>query len=253
MPVIAMTREMGSRGKDVALRLAELLDLEIVHHELVEHRLAEKMQLHESAVHRYLEGRTNLLDRWRIDKDRLAYCTADEIFELAEQGSALIRGWGATKLLRTISHVVCVRVCASMQSRVTTLMERLDIDSEALALKEIQDNDAAHARAMHKAFQVSWEDPVHYDLVLNTDRVCIDECAHLIKMLVESSAFEETQASRAHLAEMKRLAGMRSGSQRDLLRQSAELQVTMGPEAGIRMHVKRDERPATRENRDVLF
>lgn len=253
MPVIAMTREMGSRGKDVALRLAELLELEIVHHELVEHHLAEKMQLHESAVHRYLEGRTKLLDRWRIDKERLAYCTADEIFELAEQGNALIRGWGATKLLGDISHVVCVRVCASMQSRVSTLMERLDIDREALAQKEIQENDAAHARVMHETFQVNWEDPVHYDLVLNTDRVCIDECAELVKKLVESTAFQETQASRVALAEMKRMAGICSRSQRDLLSQGAELQVSMGPEAGTRMHVKRDERPATRENRDVLF
>jgi cytidylate kinase len=253
MPVIAMTREMGSRGKDVALRLAEMLDLEIVHHELVEHNLAEKMDLRESAVHRYLEGRTNLLDRWRIDKKRLAYCTADEMFELAERGNALIRGWGATKLLSNIPHVVCVRVCAPMQSRVSTLMERLDIDSEAVALKEIQENDAAHARVMHETFQVNWEDPVHYDLVLNTDRVGIDECAELVKTLAESTAFAETQSSRTHLAEMKRLAGIRSGSQRDLLSQGVETQVAMGPEAGIRMHVKRDERPATRENRDVLF
>jgi len=253
MPVIAMTREMGSRGKDVAIRLAERLDLRLVHHELIEHRLAEEMQLHESAVHKYLEGRANLLDRWRIDKKRLAYCTADEIFELAEQGNALIRGWGATKLLRTIKHIVCVRVCATMESRVKTLMERTGIDDDAVALKEIQDNDAAHARVMHKTFQTDWEDPVHYDLVLNTDRVSVDECADLIASLVQSPVFAETEASRTHLAEMKRLAGVRSRSQNDLLAQSTELQVAMGPEAGIRMHVKRDERPATRENRDVLF
>lgn len=253
MPVIAMTREMGSRGKDVALRLAEVLDLEIVHRELVEHHLAEKMHLHESAVHRYLEGRASLLDRWRVDKKQLAYCTADEIFELAEQGNALIRGWGATQLLRTISHVVCVRVCASMQSRVATLMDRLDIDSETVALREIQRNDDAHARVIHETFQANWEDAVHYDLVLNTDRVSIDGCVELIRQLAESPTFAESQASCAHLAKMKRLAGIRSGSPGDLLSQGPKLQVAMGPEAGVRLHVKHDERPATRENRDVLF
>ena len=38
MTVIAMTREMGSRGKDVALGLASRFGLEIIHHELIEHR-----------------------------------------------------------------------------------------------------------------------------------------------------------------------------------------------------------------------
>jgi hypothetical protein len=37
MTVIAMTREMGSRGRDVALGLADRLELDIIHHELVEH------------------------------------------------------------------------------------------------------------------------------------------------------------------------------------------------------------------------
>ncbi len=35
MTVIAMTREMGTLGKDVAAGLAKALDIEVVHHELV--------------------------------------------------------------------------------------------------------------------------------------------------------------------------------------------------------------------------
>ena len=66
MTVIAMTREMGTLGKDVALGLAETLDLRIVHHELVEHDLAERLGVQESAVHHYLEGGASLLERWKI-------------------------------------------------------------------------------------------------------------------------------------------------------------------------------------------
>ncbi len=36
MTVIAMTREMGTRGKEVAKHLVERLDVQLVHHELVE-------------------------------------------------------------------------------------------------------------------------------------------------------------------------------------------------------------------------
>jgi len=40
MTVIAMTREMGSLGKDVAFGVAEKMGLEVVHHELVERDIA---------------------------------------------------------------------------------------------------------------------------------------------------------------------------------------------------------------------
>ena len=56
MTVIAMTREMGTLGKDVAAGVAERLGIQVVHHELVERQLAERLQTTESAVHRFLEG-----------------------------------------------------------------------------------------------------------------------------------------------------------------------------------------------------
>ena len=41
MAVIAMTREMGTLGKDVVAGLAERLGLEVIQHGLVEHDIAE--------------------------------------------------------------------------------------------------------------------------------------------------------------------------------------------------------------------
>mgnify|MGYP001427510956 CR=1 FL=1 len=40
MVAIAMTREMGTLGKDVAQGIAEALGLKVIHHEVVEHDLA---------------------------------------------------------------------------------------------------------------------------------------------------------------------------------------------------------------------
>ena len=65
MTVIAMTREMGSLGKDVALNLAEDLGLRLVQHELVGH-LAEKLHVRESSVNRFLEGKASLFERWEL-------------------------------------------------------------------------------------------------------------------------------------------------------------------------------------------
>lgn len=197
MPVIAMTREMATLGKDVAAGLAERFGLTIVHHEVVEHDIAERAGMSESEVHRFLEGEASLLERWRIDSKRLSHYTAQEILELAVKGNVLIRGWGATYLLRSVPHVICVRICAPMPFREQVLMRRVDIKNNAVARSAIEGNDAAHNRTMQKLFGIDWMDASLYAIVLNTARVPVQDCVEHIARLLESATFQETPQSRA--------------------------------------------------------
>jgi len=197
MAVIAMTREMGTLGKEVAQGLADQLGLKVVHHELVEHGLAERLGMPESAVHRFLEGSPSLLERWKFDSTRLSRYTAKEILELAQEGNVVIRGWGATALLRGVPHVLRVRVCAPMTFRERVMMERLGINEASAVRGEIERNDAAHARTMHGLFGLDWQDPMHYHLVLNAEAVPIETCVKLVRLLAESPAFQETEDSRS--------------------------------------------------------
>jgi hypothetical protein len=96
MPLVAMTREMGSLGKDVAAGIAERLGRQVVHHEIIDN-LASKMRLRKSHVVRFLEGKSGIWERLTTDRTSLSIYTADETFALAESGRvAVIRGWGAT-------------------------------------------------------------------------------------------------------------------------------------------------------------
>lgn len=199
MAVIAMTREMATLGKDVAAGLADRLGLTIVHHELVEHDIAERAGMRESEVHRFLEGEASLLERWRIDRKRLSRYTAQEILELAVKGNVLIRGWGATYLLRSVPHVICVRICAPMPFREQVLMQRIGIKDNAEARSAIEGNDTAHNSAMEKLFGINWTDASLYAVVLNTARVPVQDCVEHIVRLAASTAFQETAEARAVL------------------------------------------------------
>ncbi len=199
MPVIAMTREMATQGRDVAAGLAERLRLKIIHHELVEHDIAERSGLKESQVHRFLEGEATLMERWRIDGTKMARYTAREIIELAVKGDVLIRGWGATHLLRSVPHVVCVRICAPMAFRTRVLMKRMRIADPPAARREIERNDAAHNGVVRRLFGIDWTDASNYAITLNTQRVPVSNCVEQIALLSESEPFRETQESRAIL------------------------------------------------------
>lgn len=209
MPVIAMTHEMGSLAKDVALQLAQELNLAVMRHEVVEH-VAERMHVPTSLISRLREGKAGLVERFRTDDRSVAVFTAEELLELADQGNVVLRGWGATRWLRPVPHVLCVRVTRSLARRVEWVMEHLQIDDEAFAEAEVQRSDHAHASRMQQRFGVTWGDPLLYDMILNTDRLSVDSCVQAIRQMLQRPEFAETAASRAKLHDMTLEAHVRA-------------------------------------------
>ena len=229
MPIIAITREMGSLGKDVARGLGDALGLPVIYHEVIDH-LADRMRVRKSHVIRLLDGSAGLLERLTADKTSLSIYTADEIYGIAascsDKGGAIIRGWGATHLLREIAHVVCVRVCAPFELRKTRMMARLASDDEARVAEEIRINDEAHSAIMRRHFGVQWTEPEQYDLVLNTKRVSVDGCVDEVLTLTRSPQFEETERSRAKLADLALAARVRAALRRAPETREARVQVS---------------------------
>ena len=201
MPVIALTQEMGSLAKDVAIELAATMKLDIMRHEVVDH-VAGKMHVSTSLVKRLREGKSGLIERVTTDKERVALYSAEELFELANKGNVVLRGWGASCLLRPVPHVVCVRITRSFNKRVEWLMHHLETDDREFAEAEVRRSDSAHANRMHQQFGVTWGDPVLYDLVLNTDRLSIPTCVEMIRQLCLRPEFQETANSRQLLANL---------------------------------------------------
>jgi len=215
MSVIAMTQEMATLGKDVALGVAEKLGLQLVRHEVGD-MVAGRMQVKKGLIRRIREGKASRIEKWSADEKTISIFTAEEVFDLAVKGNVLIRGWGATLLLRSVPHIPCIRVCAPLEVRVKRLMERLETDDEDLARHEIEIDDAARAARMGEHFNVTWGDPTLYDLTLNTERVSIAACVDEVVKLAQSPGFQETAQSRQLVADLalqaKALAALKADS-----------------------------------------
>jgi cytidylate kinase len=209
-----MTHELGTQGGEIAVGLAERFGLEVIHHELIEHDIAERTGQPDTVVHRMLEGELSLLERLKANRKRIARITALEILEIAAKGNALIRGWGASYLLRSIPHVVCVRVCAPMQFRQQIVMERIGLANLMTAKSEIEHSDTSHNGIMQRLFGIDWRDPTLYGITLNTARVPVADCVEQIALLAKSSSFEETAHSRQLLMDELILARIRFALER---------------------------------------
>jgi len=198
--VIAMTREIGSLGTDVAAGVANELNLKIVHSEIVTNQVAERLGVEESAVQRYVDGSASLLERWLINRRKLSHYTSEEILRLAQAGNVLIRGWGAVTLLRDMPQVISVRVCAPMAFRIRVMMQKMGIKDPDAVRQEIERFDAAHIRVMRGSFHVEREDALLYHLVLNTDRMPVDACVKAICELARHSRFQDHATTQSALA-----------------------------------------------------
>ena len=202
MPVVAITREMGSLGKDVASGLGKALGVPVIYHEVIDH-LADRMRVRRSHVVKLLDGKAGLFERLTADQTSLFIHSADEIVAKTLEGrGAVIRGWGATHLLHDIQHVVTVRVCAPLETRRKRMLERLNTGDAAQVAEEIHRNDEAHTAIVKRHYGLQWTDPEHYDLVLNTERLSVDECVEEVLSIVRSPKFAETEASRKQLEDL---------------------------------------------------
>jgi len=229
MPVIAMTQEMATLGKDVALGVCDALGLQQVRHEVGD-VVAGRMHVKKSLIRRIREGKASRIEKWAADEKTISIFTAEEVYDLAVKGNVLIRGWGGTLLLRDVAHIPRIRVCAPTELRIRRLMERLETDDEDLARREIEVDDAARASRMGEHFNVRWGDPTLYDLTLNTERVPIAQCVEQVLALARSPAFQETPESRQHLADLALRARARAALRSD--ERSNEIDVDIEVSAG---------------------
>jgi len=223
MTVIAMTRQLGCLGTEVANGIADRLGLKIVHSEIVANNVAGRLGVGEDSVLRYVDGSASLFERWAIDKRKLSRYTTEEILSIAHHGRVLIRGWGAATLLRDTPHVISVRVCASMNFRIGVMMKRFRSKDAEAVRQELERFDAVHTRTLRASFNIEQEDALLYHIVLNTDRLPVDACVNAVCQLADHPRFRDPATTRTELAnKLLEAKGQLGADRRDRHRHCAD-------------------------------
>ena len=102
----------------------------------------------------------------------------DVIRETAAAGNAVIVAHGAAIPLADVAGTLRVLVTAPYEVRVARLAT--NGLGEVAARRNIDESDAARADFLERFFDLDHEEPTHYDLVVNTDRLSVDQAARAI-------------------------------------------------------------------------
>jgi len=197
MPIIAMTREMGSLGTFIGLDVSRRLGYEFLRNDIVK-AAAREYREREGHLVGAVERAPRLLERFGgRGRRHQAYLRAAVLDAALRERVVFIGRW-STIFLRGVRHTVRVRVCAPPAVRAERVMKRLGVEHEE-AVRRITAYDEGVRARMRQMFDVDWTDPLLYDLVLNTEALTLESGVRQLLALVEAPEFQPTEASRAAL------------------------------------------------------
>jgi cytidylate kinase len=103
----------------------------------------------------------------------------EAIEQTAARGDVVITAHAASQALHAGPRVLRVLVTASPETRARRVSEGAGIDARK-AKRVVGDADAARREYLKRFYDVDDEQPTHYDLVVNTDALSVEEAAELI-------------------------------------------------------------------------
>lgn len=105
--------------------------------------------------------------------------TTRTILRLAGLGRVILVGRGAEVVTRRLPYVFHVRLVASLEKRIQHVAHYYNL-SEADAAKKVKEDDQARRRYLRRYFDSDIDDPLLYDLVINTGRLGFVRAAELV-------------------------------------------------------------------------
>jgi cytidylate kinase len=181
---IAISRQMGSGGRTVAEQVAKKLGWRLVGREVVT-EAARKTGFEEEKIERVFERRVSLEDRLNFQQKSGKYLSAvsSVIHEMVEQGEVVILGRGAGVIMGSDSRLLRVHLVADLDTRIQRIAGQFDLKGPKgldEARKRVLDSDYSRSAYHNYLFNSDWNDPLIYDLVVNTTGISRDQAVDTI-------------------------------------------------------------------------
>jgi cytidylate kinase len=225
MSIIAISRGTFSGGEALAKQVAERLGYPCISRETNLDAAAKRYGLEPEQLTAALDKRPSFWDR---EGDRRAvYLTflCATLCEQAQGGKLVYHGYLGQLLLPGISHVIGVRVIADLEVRLRAAMQQQNL-ARADALAYLKKVDKERREWTRFLFEVEWDDPSLYDLVLNLSRMSLETASEQLAHLTERAEFQPTAASVKAMQDLTLSSRVLAALGADYSTRDAELKVT---------------------------
>lgn len=196
MPIITISRQMGSSGDEIGQAIAKELGVKCVDREIME-EAAKLANISEPQFTELWEKKPGFFERLSLISKAESYVqhiyNAMNCFAKKE-GGVVILGRGAHLLIPDGPEVLHVRILAPFSLRVDRVMEQESIDSHT-ATERVLESDQIRAMFHRYLFDEDWDNPLLYDLILNTGSVSSSAATAIILNAIEEHKIDHPDLS----------------------------------------------------------
>ena len=186
MSAITVSRQMGSRGDELALQVAGRLGWQRVCRDLI-NQAARSAGVPQVALAEIDElgflGLRPSAKEWRVYQSQVERIIRD----LADGGNVVIVGRGGQVVLHDRPDVLHVRVVSPFEMRVARLRQERKVSEESAGAC-LEASDRARARFFRRSHGVRVGDPALYHLTINTGLLDLSEAVNQVVQAVRRRA-----------------------------------------------------------------
>ncbi|MEI6046183.1 MAG: cytidylate kinase-like family protein [Chloroflexota bacterium] len=184
MPVITISHQIGSGGREIGQAVATAMGLPYIDREIVQ-GVAQRLNISEDTAKLLDEHADHLVDQvfgaFRympleigemvedigLDTQTYQRTTQTVLEAVAAKGQVVIAGHGANFFLNKRTDVLSVFIYAPVETRIERVMQYENLN-QADATKRVHKSDGERAHYIKTFYHVDWRDPNHYQLMINT-------------------------------------------------------------------------------------
>jgi cytidylate kinase len=208
MSLVVISREMGSGGTQVGKAVAERLGYRFVDREVIL-EAARRYEVREEKLARLEESKPTIWERFDRDRELYLVFLQAALYSFAVEDNTVIAGRAAPLLLQGIAHALRVRMTAPLAVRAARVAEEEHL-TPAEAEARVKRYDEESAARLTSLFHTDCASPVHYDLVLNTERGTLESLSQIIVQTARLELFQPTPASLRTLQDLSLAAQVRA-------------------------------------------
>ncbi len=200
MAIITISRGSFSGGKTLAECLAVRLGYRCVSRETIVDA-AKRYDIPEQKLVDALTKKPGFLERLTRERSHYMLCLRAALVREVMDEKVVYHGNAGHLLLKGAPHLIRVRVIASLDFRIGSLMNSQQM-SRKDAVDYIEKVDSERSKWTKFLYQADWNDPALYDLVVNIDQIGITEACEVVSGVATLDQFKSTEASQKALRDL---------------------------------------------------
>ena len=190
MPLITISQDYGSHGYYVAQRVAQELDLEL-HDDVTLREAAARQGVTQEHLDAMKEQVPGFFERHMGSMPEVYLDVLQRVvYQVSSDNNGVIVGHGGQVLLRDFTCALHIRIITPAEKRVRYFIEEKGFDEEQ-ARKIVSTKDEEARDFFRYAFKMDINDPLLYDLVINTEKIGIETAISHIIQLAQSNDIAE--------------------------------------------------------------